>query len=196
MNKKNPENFDDDCTRVAESFKPNKEDNIQEKNPYPTAEGVKMGRISRITPKVVPEKVPTPSSLDKGEIFIEGVNILKLPKEFIDFYFLEVTKARKVADLYKEQGRKEVIEDEINNEAFMNGRKAERKDILEIIKNLKNPYPYDIFPKLELSTFEGQGISRFLETYYGFKLDRLSAEIMRRARENVKQELLKSIEEI
>jgi len=113
MNKKNPENFDDDCTRVAESFKQNKEDNIQEKNPYTTAEGVKMGRTSRITPKVMPEKVLSPSSLDKGVIFIEGVNILKLPKEFIDFYFLEVIKARKVADLYKEQGRKEVIEDEL-----------------------------------------------------------------------------------
>ena len=51
--------------------------------------------------------------LKKEEIYIEGVNILELPKEFIDFYFLEVIKARKVADLYKEQGRKEVIEDEL-----------------------------------------------------------------------------------
>ena len=136
--------------------------------------------------------------LKKEEIYIEGVNILELPKEFIDFYFLDVIKARKVADLYKEQGRKEAIEDEINNEAFMNGRKAERKDILEIIKNLKNPYPLDIFPKIELSPFQTKQLNNFLlsDYYLGFSLDQLSAELMRRARENVKQELLKSIEEI
>ena len=45
--------------------------NNQEKNPYTTAEGVKMGRTSRITPKVVPEKVLPPSSLDKEELIYE-----------------------------------------------------------------------------------------------------------------------------
>ncbi len=75
-------------------------------------------------------------------------------------------------------------------------REQTKQKIIEVIKKLKNPYPLDIFPKLELTSHQSQAINNYLKAYFDFPLDRLSAEMMRRARENVKQELLKSIEEI
>ena len=70
-----------------------------------------------------------------------------------------------------------------------------RNDAIEIIKEMKNPYPLDLFPKIELDKGQSNGIDEFLRRVYGFSLDRLSAELMRRARENVKQELLNSLGE-
>ena len=82
------------------------------------------------------------------------------------------------------------IQDEIINETFINGRLAERKEIIKIIKDLKNPYPLDLFPKLKLSEFQTHTINDFLCSHLRITLDGFSAEIMRIARENVKQELL------
>jgi len=79
---------------------------------------------------------------------------------------------------------------------FEQGKEQTKQKIIEVINNLKNPYPLDIFPKLELTQRQSEDINDFLWRYYRITFDRLSAEIMRRARENVKQELLKSIEEI
>ena len=64
----------------------------------------------------------------------------------------------------------------------------------KMILELPNPYPYDIYPKLELSDFQSQSINDFLLSNLKFPIDRLSAEMMRRARENVKQELLKEVQ--
>ena len=79
---------------------------------------------------------------------------------------------------------------------FEQGKEQTKQKIIEVINNLKNPYPLDIFPKLELTQRQSEDINDFLWRYYRITFDRLSAEIMRRARENVKQELLKSIEEV
>jgi hypothetical protein len=44
-------------------------------------------------------------------ITIEEVDVKKLPRLFIDWYFDDVKTARQVTDVFKEQGRKEAIED-------------------------------------------------------------------------------------
>ena len=68
-----------------------------------------------------------------------------------------------------------------------------KDDVLKLINELPNPYPEDIFPKLELSEFQTQTINDFLLSNLRFPLDRLSAELMRRARENLKEELKSKI---
>jgi hypothetical protein len=71
------------------------------------------------------------------------------------------------------------------------------KEVKDAVENLPNPYPEDIFPKLELSEFQTIEINNFLlhNSYFGFAFDRLSAELMRRARENLIKELLKVLGE-
>ena len=80
---------------------------------------------------------------------------------------------------------------------FEQGKEQTKQKIIEVINNLKNPYPLDIFPKIELSPFQTKQLNNFLlsDYYLGFSLDQLSAELMRRARENVINEIKKEIEE-
>ena len=68
-----------------------------------------------------------------------------------------------------------------------------KKMFEDVVEKLKNPYPEDIFPKLNLSEFQTHIINDFLLSNLRFSFNKLSAEIMRRARENVKQELLKEV---
>lgn len=63
----------------------------------------------------------------------------------------------------------------------------------EIINNIENPYPEDIFPKVDFYQLEQV---KELCNNLGFPLDRLSAELMRRARETLKEELLNKIREL
>lgn len=63
----------------------------------------------------------------------------------------------------------------------------QNKDFEELIENIKNPYPTDIFPKL--TQLELDKVNALLEQVLKFPLDRLSAELMRRARNNFKEEL-------
>jgi hypothetical protein len=72
---------------------------------------------------------------------------------------------------------------------------SQKQKMIEEIENLPNPYPLDIFPKLELSEFQTQTINDFLASNLRFHFDRLSAELMRRARENCKLDILKVIGE-
>ena len=74
------------------------------------------------------------------------------------------------------------VEDEI--------RQAE-KNIIEKIKNLQNPYSEDIFPKI--TKLQIEQIDVLLKTHLDFPLDRLSASLMRKARENCKEDIIKSI---
>jgi hypothetical protein len=76
---------------------------------------------------------------------------------------------------------------------FKKGIEQGRKEAIKIIEEMKNPYPEDIFPKLDIREFQTIRINDFLIRCFSFTFDRLSAELMRRARENVKKELLNSL---
>ena len=58
----------------------------------------------------------------------------------------------------------------------------------EGIENLPNPYPLDIFPELTKTDLE---YLNYIFNKSHLTLDRVSASLMRRARENVKEEILK-----
>ena len=74
------------------------------------------------------------------------------------------------------------------------GQKAERQRLKEGIENIKNPYPEDIFPKVELSEFQSHTINDFLCSHLRITLDGFSAEIMRRARNELIKEVLALLE--
>jgi len=95
----------------------------------------------------------------------------------------------------KEYLKREVEAINRKSEYIKEGRQIEKQKIIEEIENLPNPYPLDIFPKLK--DWQLREINNWLLRTKGFEfpLDRLSAELMRRARENVKQELLNSLGE-
>jgi len=59
--------------------------------------------------------------------------------------------------------------------------------ILKMIAEIKNPYPLDIFPEIHEELFEE--INQELINKFEFPLDRLSASLMRKARENLIEEL-------
>ncbi len=73
------------------------------------------------------------------------------------------------------------------------GIQDERERIIEIINNIENPYPLDIFPKVELSEFQSHTINDFLCSNLRITLDGFSAELMRRARENLIKEILEKL---
>ena len=62
-----------------------------------------------------------------------------------------------------------------------------KSEINVLIDNLENPYPIDVFPKL--SEFDLEMITRDFEDYFRISVDRFSAELMRRARDNLKHEI-------
>jgi hypothetical protein len=65
----------------------------------------------------------------------------------------------------------------------------EMKRVIKIIREVekKNPYPYDIFPKLEESRIKLIGKSFY--TNFGISLDRFSAHLMRISRNNVIEQI-------
>ena len=67
------------------------------------------------------------------------------------------------------------------------------KEILEMIKNLKNPYPEDVF--LPVSKEEYTAIHNLLLKKFNIPLDRVSADLMRIARKILKEELISKIKE-
>lgn len=67
------------------------------------------------------------------------------------------------------------------------------EDIIREIENIENPYPEDIFPEIKLTKFLTNEVNYILKTKFGFSLDRLSAELMRRARSNFKEQIKQSI---
>jgi hypothetical protein len=79
--------------------------------------------------------------------------------------------------------------EEAKLEGFDKGVKATQKWFIEKIDNLKNPYPEDVFPKIELSEFQAHTINDFLCSHLRITLDGFSAELMRRARNNLLEEL-------
>ena len=82
------------------------------------------------------------------------------------------------------------------NISLIKCEKCWQKLFKDAVENLKNPYPLDIFPKIELNDYQTIELNNFFlhNAYFGFAFDRLSAELMRRARENVKLELLKAFD--
>ena len=70
-------------------------------------------------------------------------------------------------------------------------KEQQNKEFIELIKNIKNPYLEDIFPKL--TQLELDKINALLESVLKFPLDRLSADLMRRARNNLQEELKSSL---
>jgi len=79
------------------------------------------------------------------------------------------------------------------DKAFNLGIQFQNQKIIEEIESLHNPYPLDIFP--ELTRQQLFDINILLRNNFNFSLDRLSAELMRRARENCKLDILKSLGE-
>jgi hypothetical protein len=72
----------------------------------------------------------------------------------------------------------------------------QNQEFIELIENIKNPYPEDIFPKIELSEFQTHTINDFLCSHLRITLDSFSAELMRRARNNLKEELKQKLGEM
>jgi len=68
-----------------------------------------------------------------------------------------------------------------------------RERVKKVIDNINNPYPISVFPKLILTKEQTRRLSMFCVDALGFTLDRFSAELMRRARENIKEEILKEL---
>lgn len=67
---------------------------------------------------------------------------------------------------------------------------------LKLIDNLENPYPEDIFPRLLMLTDkQSNKLNKFLLKEVGITLDRFSAELMRRSRENTKEDLSKQLKQ-
>ncbi len=110
---------------------------------------------------------------------------------------------------YRKNLRKENVERHINNlvellydklsdedirilEISINRRVLEQtQEIIKLIDEIKNPYPEDLFPEIHEELFEE--INQELINKFEFPLDRLSANLMRKARENLKEELKKNI---
>lgn len=59
-------------------------------------------------------------------------------------------------------------------------RSKVEKEILNKIKNISNPYPDDVFPSITKKELEK--ISDNFQFHFGISLDRFSAELMRRSR--------------
>lgn len=70
---------------------------------------------------------------------------------------------------------------------------AERRRIKDGIEKIENPYPEDIFPELDKESL--YSISELLNKTLSITLDRLSAHIMRRARNELIKEVLALLEE-
>jgi len=75
------------------------------------------------------------------------------------------------------------------------GKQEERQRLAKEIKNIKNPYPKDVFPKVELNEFQSHTINDFLCSHLRITLDGFSAELMRRARDELKKEVLALLSE-
>lgn len=70
---------------------------------------------------------------------------------------------------------------------YKDGAKDKQKDVLKLIDEVKNPYPEDIF--LPVSKGEYTAIHNLLLKHFNIPLDRVSADLMRRARNTLKEEL-------
>ena len=69
------------------------------------------------------------------------------------------------------------------------------EDVNKMIDEIKNPYPTDIFPEITEKTFKD--IQKVLnEKFLGFPFDRISANLMRRARNILKDELKQSLKNL
>jgi hypothetical protein len=80
-----------------------------------------------------------------------------------------------------------------DNAWFQEGKLLGRNEVIEIIKKLENPYPTDIYPEINAEIFKE--INKELQKKFKFPLDRLSAELMRRARNTLKEDLIKQIQD-
>ena len=70
-----------------------------------------------------------------------------------------------------------------------------KQEIINLINNIENPYPEDIFPKIE------KGELKLVEVFLlkqvpRISMDKLSAHLMRIARENLKEDIIKLIKEV
>ena len=73
----------------------------------------------------------------------------------------------------------------------LKARLEQSEEVLKLINEIKNPYPEDIFPEIHEELFEE--INQELQNKFEFPLDKLSASLMRKARENLKKELKDAI---
>jgi hypothetical protein len=78
-------------------------------------------------------------------------------------------------------------------EGIQEGRAEREREIIEIMDCFRNPYPKDIF--LPILKEEYTAIHILLLKHFGVTLDRVSADLMRRARGIFKEELISKIKE-
>ena len=94
-------------------------------------------------------------------------------------------------------GETQINLDECIRQAVQESRKGMIKieDVNKMIDEIKNPYPTDIFPEITEKTFKD--IQKVLnEKFLGFPFDRISANLMRRARNILKDELKQSLKNL
>jgi len=68
-----------------------------------------------------------------------------------------------------------------------------RKEAVKIIKKIENPFPFGIF--LPVSREEYTAIHHLLLKHFNIPLDRVSADLMRMARNNLQKEILEKLQE-
>ena len=147
----------------------------------------------------------------KDKIIHTEFNVIEDKPKYAYFKMEKLKERDKVEEIYNEELNKLNIEyrrkwgvashvdytwwETYGDKAFDLGIQSQKQKIIEEINNLSNPYPLDIFPKVELSEFQSHTINDFLCSHLRVTLDGLSAELMRRARETCKLEILKTLGE-
>jgi hypothetical protein len=78
-----------------------------------------------------------------------------------------------------------------DKKSFEKGYTKAKKEILKLINNIKNPYPLDVFPRLESEdvTF----VVEKIKDNSAISPDRYAAHLMRIARENLKDDLIEAL---
>jgi hypothetical protein len=77
---------------------------------------------------------------------------------------------------------------------YKSGYDKALEEVEKMINEIKNPYPTDIFP--EITERAWKDIQKVLnDKFLGFPFDRISANLMRRARINLTEELKQELKE-
>lgn len=102
----------------------------------------------------------------------------------------DLKKDKDIFELLKSNRNRQAVNLAIDK-SFLAGQLASQERCLNMIEELPNPYPTDIFP--EISHLDYIKIHQMLLSKFNISLDRVSADLMRRARKTMKEELTQKI---
>jgi hypothetical protein len=135
---------------------------------------------------------------DKKEI----EEIYKENSEIVDYGFgkMPIWKAMDYPDIdsyieccSKDDGEKlKILKAKL--EGYQQALLSQKQEFEKILDEIENPYPIDIYPEINEEIFKE--IHKELEEKFKMPLDRLSANLMRRARETLKEELKSKLKEM